>query len=86
MKTAIYLNHWNGLYHLMLLKVEGEQSHRLDSRFTRSLEQARKAIAYWQSEYVIDNGDVHDNSEVDLDILFSWMDIDLSRELAGQPW
>jgi hypothetical protein len=50
------------LYPLMLMRVDGEQSHRFDSRFTRSLEQARKAVAYWQTEYAVAAEDVHDNS------------------------
>ena len=44
MKTVIYLNKWNRLYHLMLAVVDGEESRRLDSRYARSLDQARKAV------------------------------------------
>jgi hypothetical protein len=32
MKTVIFLNRWNTLFHLILAKVDDEQSHRLDSR------------------------------------------------------
>jgi len=86
MRTVIYLNRWNDLFHLMLLKVDGEQSRRLDSRYTRSLAQARKAVAYWQTEYQVAAEDVHDNSDVDLDNILAWMDVDLTDELAGEPW
>ena len=85
-KTVIYLNRWNNFYHLMLMKVEGEQNRRLDSRFCHSLEQARKAVAYWMTEYEVAAEDYHDNSVVDLDDVFAWMDIDLSQELTGKPW
>jgi hypothetical protein len=86
MQTVIFLNRWNNLFHLMLTKVDGENSRRLDSRYARSLEQARKAVAYWKTEYEVADADVHDNSMVDLDDIFSWMDVDLSDELEGKPW
>lgn len=86
MRTMIFLNRWNDLYHLMLMKVDGDRSRRLDSRYARSLEQARKAVAYWQKEFNIAAEDVHDNSMVDLDDIFSWMDVDLSDDLEGKPW
>lgn len=86
MKTVIFLNKWNTLYHLMLSQVNGENSRRLDSRYARSLEQARKAVAYWMTEFHVAVEDVHDNSMVDLDDVFSWMDVDLSDELEGKPW
>ena len=70
----------------MLMRGDGEQSHRLDSRFTRSLEPARKSVAYWQTEYAVAAEDVHDNSDVDLDHIFAWMDVDLSDQLTGKPW
>jgi hypothetical protein len=85
-KTMIFLNRWNTLYHLMLTKVDGEQSCRLDSRYATSLEQARKAVAYWQNEFHVAADDIHDNSMVDLDDIFSWMDVDLSGDLEGKPW
>lgn len=86
MKTLIFLNRWNDLYHLILMKVEGERSYRLDSRYSRSLEQARKAVTYWQTEYEVAAEDVPDNSDVDLDEVFAWMNVDLSQELTGEPW
>jgi hypothetical protein len=86
MRTLIFPNRWNDLFHLLLMKVDGEQSHRLDSRFTSSIEQARKAVAYWRSEYQVAGEDIHDNSDVDLDHIFAWMDVDLTDELAGKPW
>jgi hypothetical protein len=86
MKTVIFLNRWNTLFHLILAKVEDEQSRRLDSRYARSLEQARKAVNYWRIEYEVAPEDIHDNSAVDLDDIFSWMDVDLSSDLEGKPW
>lgn len=88
MRHAIYLNRWNNLFHLMLASVsdDGEYSRRLDSRYARTLEQARKAVAYWQTEFHIAAVDVHDNSMVDLDDIFSWMDVDLDADLQGKPW
>ena len=85
-KTMIFLNRWNTLYHLMLTQVEGDESRRLDSRYATSLEQARKALAYWQNEFNVAAEDIHDNSIVDLDDIFSWMDVDLSGDLEGKPW
>lgn len=85
-KTVIFLNRWNDLYHLMLMRVEGETSRRLDSRYARSLEQARKAVEYWRTEFKVVDQDIHDNSVVDLDDIFSWMDVDLSEDLEGRPW
>ncbi len=61
-KTVIFLNKWNGLFHLMLARVDGDDSRRLDSRYARSLEQARKAVTYWQTEFNVATDDVHDNS------------------------
>jgi hypothetical protein len=86
MKTVIFLNRWNNLFHLILAKVEDEQSRRLDSRYARSLEQARKAVDYWRTEFEVAPEDIHDNSAVDLDDIFSWMDVDLSDDLEGKPW
>lgn len=85
-KKVIFLNKWNDLFHLMLASVDGENSRRLDSRYCTSLEQARKAVAYWMNEFNVPAENVHDNSMVDLDDIFSWMDVDLSDELEGKPW
>ena len=86
MKTVIFLNRWNTLFHLILMKVDGEKSHRLDSRFARSLEQAHKAVDCWQTEFEVAPEDIHDNSAVDLDDIFTWMDVDLTEDLKGKPW
>jgi hypothetical protein len=85
-KTVIYLNRWNNLFHLMLMSVDGEESRRLDSRYDRSLEQVRKAVDYWRIEYEVAAEDIHDNSAIDLDDIFSWMDVDLTDDLEGKPW
>ena len=86
MKNVIFLNRWNNLFHLMLSSVEGESSRRLDSRYATSLDQARKAVAYWMTEFNVTVENVHDNSMVDLDDIFSWMDVDLDADLDGKPW
>jgi hypothetical protein len=88
MKTVIFLNKWSEPYHLMLASVsdDGENSRRLDSRYATSLEQARKAVAYWMTEFNVPAENVHDNSMVDLDDMFSWMDVDLDSDLEGKPW
>ncbi|MBX9626937.1 MAG: hypothetical protein K2X82_24260 [Gemmataceae bacterium] len=82
----IFLNRWNTLYHLMLADVDGEESRRIDSRYTTSLDQAHKAVAYWRTEFQVAAEDIHDNSMVDLDDIFAWMDVDLSDDLEGKPW
>lgn len=86
LKAAIFLNRWNSLFHLMLTQVEGDDSRRLDSRYATTLEQARKAVDYWRVEFNVAAEDVHDNSMVDLDDIFSWMDVDLRHDLEGKPW
>lgn len=48
---------------------DGEQCHGLDSRYTRSLKRARKAVAYWQTGFQVAALDVHDNSDADLDYI-----------------
>lgn len=85
-RTMIFLNRWNNLFHLMLASVDGDESRRLDSRYATSLEQTHKAVAYWQTEFHVAAEDVHDNSMVDLDDIFAWMDVDLSGDLEGKPW
>jgi hypothetical protein len=50
---------------MMQTKVDGEHSRRLESRFCRTLEQARKIMAYWQAECE-DAADVHRNSDMGL--------------------
>ncbi len=37
MRTVLFLNKCNDLFHLMLTKVDDEQSRRLESRFCRTL-------------------------------------------------
>jgi hypothetical protein len=46
MRTVLLLNRWNDLFHLILTKVDGEQSRRLESRYCRTLEQAPKVMAW----------------------------------------
>ncbi len=88
MRTAIFLNRWNDLFHLMLMKVEGERSRRLDSRFCRSLDLARKMVGYWRAEYEVAADDVHDNCDVVLNDVFAWMEADLAmggKDEVRQP-
>jgi hypothetical protein len=49
MKTVIFLNKWSNLYPLMLARVDGEDSRRLDSQYATSLEQTWKAVDYWRT-------------------------------------
>jgi hypothetical protein len=86
MRTAIFLNRWNDRFHLILTKTDGEESHRLDSRYAQSLEQARRAVDYWRTEFDVAEEDIHDNSVVNLDDVFTWMDVDLAKDLEGKPW
>jgi hypothetical protein len=37
-----------------------------------------RQFAYWQTEYAVAAEDVHANSDLDLDHIFAWMDVDLS--------
>lgn len=78
MKTVIYLNRWGSLFHLMLGTIDGDAYRRLRSRFCGTLEDARRVVANWQAEHEVPAENIHDNSEIDLDDLFAWMDIDLS--------
>lgn len=75
--TVAYLNRWSHLYHLMLAVVDGDVHRRIDSRFCTSLGEARRVLARWQEEHDIAAQHVHDNADIDLDVLFSQMDIDL---------
>jgi hypothetical protein len=84
-RTAIFLNRWTNIFHLILVQLDGEQCIRMDSRYARSLEQARKAVEYWRTEFNVANEDVHDNSCVNMDEIFSWMDLDMD-DLEGRPW
>ena len=81
----IFLNRWNNLYHLILSGVDSENSRRLGSRYATSLEEARKAVSYWQTEFHTAAEDVLDNSTVGLDDIFSWVDVDLDGDLEGRP-
>lgn len=70
--TVAYLNRWSHLYHLMLAEVDGD-TH---SRFVTSLGDARRILARWQEAHAIPAPHVHDNSDIDLDVLFEQMDVD----------
>ena len=68
-----YLNHCSDLYHLMLAVVDDNTHRRLDSRFCTSLADARRVLGRWRDEYALPAQHVHDNSDIDLDILFAQM-------------
>lgn len=76
MTTVAYLNRWSHLYHLMLAVVDGDVHRRLDSRFCTSLGEARRLLDRWRVTHAIPAPHVHDNSDIDLDVLFSQMDVD----------
>lgn len=77
MTTVAYLNRWSHFYHLMLAVVDGDVHRRLDSRFCTSLAEARRLLGQWRDEYAIPATHLHDNSGIDLDILFAQMDVDI---------
>jgi hypothetical protein len=72
------------LYHLMLAVVDGDAHRRIDSRFYASLDDARRVLGRWRDQYAIPAQHVHDNSDIDLDILFAQMDVDLEGAAESQ--
>ena len=85
-RCVIYLNRWNSMFHVMLGQIEDDFHRRVRSRFCPSLDEARRVVAHWRAEHAVPPEDIHDNSEIDLDDLFAWMDIDLDAtdgEIAG---
>jgi hypothetical protein len=60
----------------MLVLVDSNTHRRLDSRFCTSLADARRVLGRWRDEYALPAQHVHDNSDLDLDILFAQMDVD----------
>lgn len=84
MTTVAYLNRGSHLYHLMLAVVDGDVHRRLDSRFCTSLGEARRVLKGWQNEHAITAPHVHDNSDIDLDVLFDQMDVDFSAVVESE--
>ena len=41
-------------------------------------------MTYWQAEYDVAAEDVHDNSDVDLDDIFAWMEVGLDHDADVQ--
>ena len=76
--TVAYLNRWSHLYHLMLAVVDGDVHRRIDSRFCTSLGEARRQLERWRAAHAIATQHVHDNSDIDLDVLFDQMDVDFN--------
>jgi hypothetical protein len=87
MKHAIYLNRWNDLFHCLLAEADDETHRVVQSRFCKSLEEARSMVAKWQNNHIVPDEDVRDNSGVDLDVLFAHIEVDLDdvavNEVAG---
>lgn len=62
------------------------QPPRLGSRYATSLEQARKAVAYWQTEFHVAAEDVPDHSMIDSDDIFLWLGVDSGNQRTGESW
>jgi hypothetical protein len=88
MKPVAYLNRWNEMFHVMLaVVIDGTVHRRLQGRYCLTLVEARELVARWVEDHHVAVGDIHDNSEIDLDVLFGHMEIDLDdvsdSEVAG---
>jgi hypothetical protein len=68
----------------MLAVVDGDTHRRIESRFCISLDDARRVLARWLHDHAIFAEDVHDNSDIDLDILCAQMDVDLEGVAESQ--
>lgn len=80
MKHVVYLNRWNDLFHVVhAVVIAGTVHRRLDSRYCRTLPEARSVVAGWIEDHHVAAENVHDNSEIDLDVLFGQMEIDLDN-------
>jgi hypothetical protein len=78
MKHVVYLNRWNDMFHVMLaVVIDGTVHRRLGSRYCQSLTEARSVVAGWVEQHHVTTEDVHDNSEIDLDLLIGQMEIDM---------
>lgn len=44
-KIVVFLNKWSDLFHLLLMRMDGEKGRRLDSRYTRSSSDLRTVWA-----------------------------------------
>jgi hypothetical protein len=58
--------------------VDGDTHRRIDSRFCTSLDYAHRLLTRWWADHAIAIEDAHDDSDIDLDILFAHMDVDLA--------
>ncbi|MBA4067784.1 MAG: hypothetical protein C0501_29620 [Isosphaera sp.] len=83
MTTVAYLTRWSDLYHVLLAVADGDAHRRLDSRFCTSPGEARRVLGRWRDEYDIPAGHVHDNGDLDLDVLTALMDVDLDGVTGG---
>jgi hypothetical protein len=78
MKNVIYLNRWDHIYHLTLVRTDGEVDYRLHSRICLSLEEARQVVEQWQQKHHVVPEDVQDNSSLDLNELLQDINTDFS--------
>lgn len=78
MRNVIYLNRWGHIYHLILVRTDGDVDYRLHSRICLSLEEARQLIGQWQEKYHVASDDVQDNSKMDLGELLNGIETDFS--------
>ena len=78
MKNVIYLNRWGHIFHLILVRTDGEVDYRLHSRICLSLSEARQLLEQWQERHHVAPEDVQDNSKLDLNELLRGIETDFS--------
>ena len=78
MRTVIYLNRWGHVYHLILVRTDGDVDYRLHSRICLSLPEARQLVEQWQEKSSVTPEDIQDNSHLDLSELLKGIETDFS--------
>ena len=76
MKNVIYLNRWAHIYHLILVRTDGEVDYRLHSRICLSLPEARQLLEQWQEKHHVAPEHIQDNSSLDLNELMKGIETD----------
>ena len=76
MRTVIYLNRWGHVYHLILVRTDGDVDYRLHSRICLSLPEARQLVEQWQERHHVFPEDIQDNSHLDLNELMKGIEMD----------
>ncbi|MCE9562920.1 MAG: hypothetical protein K8U57_12825 [Planctomycetes bacterium] len=71
MKHVIFLNRWGLVFHVMLSAVTEGGDRNVSSRICLSHDEARRLIDQWQRSFDIADDDVHDNSRLDMNEIFS---------------